>query len=489
MSNGRARRSIPMDGEGRASREAIDCLLEACREARDSRQPISNVVMTGYAEWAGCSLPTLRRWIRDGRPPDTRGRFEIDRTFEEDLAVHRTIAHTLRERAKRGCTPPVSARTYQRAAKRKLGSYVLVALRKGEKAAQQHELTIQQIATHRNAVWRIDVFYARRRVLTSNGRGVRDAYVILVIDDASGAIAGCTITREEPEVADALHAVSEAMRSTPDLWVPHGAPAAIVHDNGGIFTTPRFWQPLRQPLLKIRCQAIAPYWPRLNGRIERAIGTLRVLLATPLESGGLKDLTGTPLVDSDRAAVPLATLIAEIKAACIEHNNLEFRDNPKITKAQAWAQLPGVVRPVAPELLSPWLRRARGEITREGVLLERGWFLNHRMKRALGQAVEVRYRDMDDTWVEVHWGGKRLCTALRAEILAADESKREALINTRATDRRKAHQLLAEAKRVSEDYAEAQRNETPPSSSDTDRRERPEWAITDDPHGYDRDSA
>ena len=65
----------------------------------------------------------------------------------------------------------------------------------------------------------------------------------------------------------------------------------------------------------------------------------------------------------------------------------------------------------------------------------------------LGRRVELRYRDMDDTWVEVHYAGKLLCTALSTVILAADQDQAEKIIFTRATDRRKAHSLLAEAKR------------------------------------------
>jgi transposase InsO family protein len=485
MSNGRARRSIPMATEP-PDREAVDIVLGICRDARSRGEAIPNAVIAEYAEWAGTSAPTFRRWIRDGRPAPERRRFEIDKEFEQALALHRTIAHTVRKRAAQGIEAPVHVRTYQRAVKRKLSPYVIVALRKGEKAARQHELTIRQFATHRNAVWRIDVFYARRRVLTANGRGVRDAYVILVIDDASGAIAGCTVVRDEPETADALHAVSEAMRSTPELWAPHGAPGTLVHDNAGIFTTLRFWQPLRRPLINVRCQAIAPYTPRLNGKIERAIGTLRTLLATPLESGGLEDLTGRSLVDADRAAVPLRALIAEIKAACVEYNNLEYRDDRTISKAQAWEQLPGVVRPVAPELLSPMMRRAPGLITREGVGFENDAFLHHRMRDKLGRHVELRYRDMDDTWVEVHYAGKLLCTALSTEILAADQDIAEKVIFTRATDRRKAHDLLAEAKRVAEDYAQAEQNVANPPCPD--RPKTPgALAKKPDPFGYRRD--
>jgi hypothetical protein len=486
MSNGRARRSTPMLTDEPPDREAVEVVLALCRDARERNEAIPNAVIAEYAEWAGTSAPTFRRWIRDGRPERARERFEIDKEFEQELALHRTIAHTVRKRANRGIETPVHVRTYQRAVKRKLRPYVIVALRNGEKAARQHELTIRQITTHRNAVWRIDVFYARRRVLTANGRGVRDAYVILVLDDASGAIAGCTVVRDEPETADALHAVSEAMRPTPDLWVPHGAPGTLVHDNAGIFTTPKFWQTLRRPLINVRCQAIAPYSPRLNGKIERAIGTLRTLLATPLETGGLEDLTGSPLVDADRAAVPLRTLIAEIKAACVEYNNLGFRNDRTISKAQAWEQLPGVVRPVAPELLSPLMRRAPGSITREGVGLENDAFIHHRMRDNLGRSVELRYRDMDDTWLEVHYGGRLLCTALNSEILAADPDKSEKIIFTRATDRRKAHDLLAEAKRVSEDYAQAERDLSDPAPS-TEPETTGNLAKKPDPFGYRRD--
>ena len=462
MSNGRARCSVPMPLDEPPSDAAIESLLKACREAYDRGERLPNKVAAEYAEWAGTSPSSFRKWIRNGRPAHDRKRFTLDQDpgFKQELALHRTVAHTVRKREERGIEPVADVRTYQRAARRELGEYVLVALRTGEKKARQHELTIRQHATQRNAAWRIDAFVVRRRVLTANGRGVRDAHALLVTDDASGAICGCDVIREDPELADALHAMGEAMRKTPDLWAPYGAPGVVFHDNAAIFNSPRFWTPLRQPLINVRCEATPPYTPRLNGRVERPIGTLRTLLATPLENGSLVDLTGEPLVDVDRAAVPLATLIGEVKAACVEHNNLPFRENRKISKAQAWQQLPGTVRPVPDALLSQFMRRARVVVKREGVGLENEMYVHPVMRKShiLGHEVEVRYRDMDDTWVEVHYAGKRLCRALNTRILAADEDEREPIINTRATDRRLAETLLDEAKSISLDYAQSERD-------------------------------
>jgi len=492
MSNGRARRSIPMPVGEPADDDAVDSLLEACRKARDRGERMSNEDAAQYAAWASTTPPTFRRWIRKGRPSSERKKFKLDQDagFKQDLAMNRTIAHTVRKRELAGIQPTKSIRTYQRAARRELGEYVLVALRKGEKEARQHELTIRQHATHRNAAWHIDGYTARRRVLTANGRGVLDAHVLVVTDSASGAIPGCDVVRDEPDLPDALHTIGEAMRKTPDLWVPYGAPGVVFHDNAGIYTSPQFWTPLRQPLINVRCEATPPFTPRLNGRVERPIGTLRTLLATPLENGSLIDLAGKPLIDADRAAVPLATLIGEIKAACVEHNNLPYRENRKISKAQAWQELPGTVRPVPDALLSQFMRRARVIVTREGVLLENEHYLHHTMRKGhiLGHEVEVRYRDMDDTWVEVHYAGKRLCRALNTRILAADEDKREPLINTRAIDRLKAQTLLTEAKSMSLDYAQSERDKAIAEAPRAQAAPRPDWESIPDPYGYDRDT-
>ena len=135
MSNGRARRSSPMVTDEPPDREAVEVVLALCRDARERNEAIPNAVIAEYAEWAGTSAPTFRRWIRNGRPEPARERFEIDKEFEQELALHRTIAHTVRKRANRGIEAPVHVRTYQRAVKRKLRPYVIVALRKGEKAA------------------------------------------------------------------------------------------------------------------------------------------------------------------------------------------------------------------------------------------------------------------------------------------------------------------------------------------------------------------
>lgn len=40
---------------------------------------------------------------------------------------------------------------------------------------------------------------------------------------------------------------------------------------------------------------------------------------------------------------------------------------------------------------------------------------------------------MDDTWVEVHYAGKRLCSALSTRILAADKDECQPIINPQPT--------------------------------------------------------
>ena len=133
------------------------------------------------------------------------------------------------------------------------------------------------------------------------------------------------------------------------------------------------------------------------------------------------------------------------------------------------------------------MRRAPGLITREGVGLENDAFLHHRMRDKLGRHVELRYRDMDDTWVEAHYAGKLLCVALSTEILAADQDRAEKIIFTRATDRRKAHVLLAEAKRMAEDYVQAEQNVANPAPPTRPTTTTGALAKKPDPFGYRRD--
>lgn len=113
---------MPLDEP--ADDDAIDSLLEACREARDRGERMSNDLAAEYAAWAGTSSPTLRRWIRTGRPAAERKKFKLDQDagFTQALAMNRTIAHTVRKREQAGIAPVKSIRTYQRAADASLAS-------------------------------------------------------------------------------------------------------------------------------------------------------------------------------------------------------------------------------------------------------------------------------------------------------------------------------------------------------------------------------
>jgi hypothetical protein len=438
--------------------EEIEELVAALRERRLSGEAIHPEEIADLALWAGRSRSTVRRWIRDGRGRPTRQRFVVTDTLQLELALRRgRVATTVRQLRQAGWLLP-TVRTVQKAVVRDVAPAQRLMWAQGEKAARSLELTLRQVVSKRNEVWHLDAFHCRRRVLTANGRGIVDAYAILVIDAASGALAGVLVVRGEPDTDDFLHAMQEAMRPDPAIGPVRGAPQMVVHDNAGAMTSERFWRSLRRPALKVRCVAIPPYTPRANGKVERAVGTMRTLLATPLENGSLETLDGSPLIPSERTAVRLKELIGEMRHAAAEYNQLPYRDDARLTKAEAYeGRLTGVINPVSPEVLSGFLRRTRATVRSAGVTIDRETYLHARLRKHVGTGryLEVRYRDMDDQEVEVWYAGKRLCVAHNVKSLPS--GARGGVTLTRYADREARLKAAADVARVAETRAEASR--------------------------------
>lgn len=464
MSNGSARKSIPADAMEPYAPDERDLVIALLRARRDAGDAIPNREIGAAACRAGVSASTLRRWIR--RDPEQLSKAAgLTSELCIQIAMRKgNVAKTFRDLDKSdwpGLLP--SERTLQKLVKA-LPLAEAVSLRHGEARARQHDLVLLRKLTHRNQAWFMDAFYCRRLLYTANGRGVRNAWAFVVVDGASGEIAAITAVREELrpdgtvvklDGADALHAIGDAMRPWPLLGSVRGRPLVLFHDNATYFNGATFQHALADPLIRVVTETTAPYSPWQNGPSESTVGSLRKLLARPLQDGTYVDLAGNQLVDAPNRVVWLADLKAELVAAAIEFNQLPFRDDRSISKAEAYEQLPGEINPVARELRSRFLRRALVPVETHGATLERETFTHHKLRGRVGRNVEVRYHDMDDSEVEVWWARKYLCTA--KNIRDFTDEDREPILFTRNSSRIKRKAILDAAASREEEWADERR--------------------------------
>jgi hypothetical protein len=480
--------SVGFDALELYTQEEFRRAIEDLRERRSVAGKLTAADLAPVVVRSGRSVSTVRRRIRDGFQSRRPGRFTL--TTEMKVLIVRNggdVAATVRR------NPAVfnrGVRTVQLAV-RELGDAASTSLRKGERAARQLELAVVRHYTERNEAWFIDAFFCRRRVMTSNGRGIRDAWAFVIVDGASGLIVAITAVRIELrddgaasglDTQDALHAVGEGMRAWEQIGPGQGRPLVLFHDNQPCFSGRGFQLPLSDPLIGIRLQATPPWEARQNGRAESAIGSLRKLLARPLEDGSYQLLNGQPLVARDRNVIPFEDLIAELKAAAIEYNQLRWRDGARLSKADAYRSLPGEIRPLPRELLSRFLRRAEVYVYTTGARLESQLYMHPRLHTLVNRRVEVRYRDMDDQFVEVYFAGKFVCVAKNVRDMTDEE--RERVYLARSSTRQSREQLLAEAARSEEEWAEERRL----ASGQRNDTEAPAGRMAD-PFGEDVDDA
>jgi len=464
--------SVAPDPLALYTQSELEVVTAEFRAQRALGLPITNLETAAAARRAGFSAATMRRRIREDPQPEPKVA-RLTRELKVQIVLRGgNVARTHRELQREAWPDLPSERTLQILV-RALPLAQRVSLRQGEGEARKCEQVLLRMLTERNEAWFMDAFFCRRLVLTANGRGVRNAWAPVVVDGASGNIASITAIREElrddgtvskVDSVDALHAVGDAMRPWPRLGPVRGRPKVLYHDNANYFTGDLFQLPLADRLLRVKTETTGPYTPWQNGPAEGTIGSLRKLLARPLENGTYLDLAGRELVDVGKCAVDLQYLQAELVAAAVEFNQLPFRDDRSISKAQAYENLlPGELNPVPREILTRFLRVARVPVYPYGVAIEREKYQDRKLHGHIGREVEVRYHDMDDSEVEVWWAGKYLCTAKNVRNFTDED--REKILFPRTSSRIGRENILEEAARIEEQWAEQHRSGDPGAGS------------------------
>lgn len=460
MSLGRARKSVAPEPLAPYSPCELQLVTAEFRAQAERGEPIANLEIAASARRAGFSASTMRRRIRNDPQLKPKGA-KLTRDLRIEIVLRGgNVAKTHRDLTEEGWPNLPSVRTLQRLVNA-LPLAEAVSLRKGEGEARKFDQVLLRSLTHRNAAWFLDAFYCRRLVRSANGRGICNSWALVIVDGASGAVGAILAVREERRAdgtvskvdsLDALHAMGDAMRSWPLLGPVRGRPKVLYHDNAGCFTGDLFQLPLADRLVRVKTETTAPYTPWQNGPAESTIGSLRKLLACPLEDGTFLDPAGNPLIETERRVVELVDLQAELIAAAIEFNQLPFRDDRKISKSEAYERLPGELNPVSREVLSRFLRAAKVPVRTHGVTVEREHFTDPQLRSLIGRVVEVRYHDMDDHHVEVWWAGKYRCTAKNVRYFTDED--REAILFPRSSSRIGREQLLQEAAARAEDWVE-----------------------------------
>jgi transposase InsO family protein len=464
VSLGRARKSVEPDPLAPYTRAELELVTAEFRAQRAKGEPITNLETAAAARRAGFSVSTMRRRVREDpqlKPKPAR----LTRELRIQIVLRNgNVARTYRELKSEGWPDLPSERTLQMLV-RALPLAEAVSLRKGEGEARKRDLVLLRMLTDRNQAWFMDAFHCRRLVTTANGRGLRHALAILVVDGASGLIGAVTAFRAEPRADgtvskvdsyDALHAIGDAMRPWSRLGPVRGRPLVLYHDNANYFTSELFQLPLADPLLRVKTETTGPYTPWQNGPAESTVGSLRKLVARPLQNGTYLDLSGTELVDIDRRAVDLPRLQAELVAAAIEFNQMPFRGDRSMSKVQAYETLlPGELNPVPREILTRFLRVAKVPVYTSGVAIEREKYQHSALYGGVGRVVQVRYHDMDDSEVEVWRGGQRLCIAKNVRDFTEDD--REKVLFPRASSRIGRQNILNDAAAIEDAWAEKQR--------------------------------
>jgi transposase InsO family protein len=480
MSLGRARKSVEPQPLAPYSPCELRLVTADFRAQSQRGEPITNLEIAAAARRAGFSASTMRRRIKEpAMHEDVHGeadplddpqlkpkRARLTRDLRIEIVLRGgNVAKTHRDLSEQDWPGLPGLRTLQRLVKA-LPLAEAVSLRKGEGEARKFDLVLLRSLTHRNAAWFMDAFYCRWLVRSANGRGICNAWAVVIVDGASGAIAAILAVREEHRAdgtvskvdsLDALHAMGDAMRAWPLLGPVRGRPKILYHDNAGCFTGDIFQLPLADRLVRVKTETTAPYTPWQNGPAESTIGSLRKLLARPLEDGTYLDPAGNSLIETERRVVDLVDLQTELIAAAIEFNQLPFRDDRKISKAEAYERLPGEINPVSREILSRFLRTAEVPVRTHGVTIEREHFTHNQLRSLVGRVVEVRYYDMDDHQVEVWWAGKYRCTAKNVRYFTDED--REAILFPRSSSRVGRQAILQDAALRSEDWVQQRRAE------------------------------
>jgi putative transposase len=379
---------------------------------------------------------TVYRWLRDGVPVVKEPRplqVEMIRLFAECRAnIARTHARAVREFGYELCQ-----RHFARQIHASLSRADIEMLRTGEEGFRRFTVFLRWEAQHRNQIWEADAWQAPVWVRVKRGRREFKPWMVVIIDAYSRAILSIIPIGGRPTQANVLAALYQAIvRDEGDLF--YGLPDVVRWDNGLEFLGDAVTALAAK--LDFIARPVAAWKPYLKGKVERALRTLELQLASTLPGylrgpraldQTLMDLTG-PALTLDQFTDVLATYILEYNH---EHQHAALGGR---TPAEAWSDDPTPLREVDPPELRWMLPRTSAKITKSGIRYRKRWYFAPEISGHVGERVEVAYAPGSGRRIDVYRNEKWWTTAIAQDSLTRAEAR------VGVDRRREAHDWIVE---------------------------------------------
>jgi putative transposase len=361
----------------------------------------------------GCSVRSIRRWMKQGAPTGERDAFEVDESliglyYEQRGNVANVHRELLGRRASPGEKVP-SRQTLDRAFRRRLSRAERGFVRVGAEAWHGQSVTRREVS-HRNEIWEADDKQLPIFVVLKGGSVRLKPWITLFIDLYTRAIMGWVISCERPTRASVIAALRRAIMHDPDEGPFCGIPYQLRWDNGRNFTandTTSLGFSLGCDILLAR-----PYTPQDKGTVERVNRTLAEMLAhLPFNDDGPKGRNGEPF-GPNMDPMPVQKLVDEV-ALVVRTYNLErpHRSLNGRTPLEAWTEDQTPLRTLDTDILRHQLPTQQRKVMRDGISYEGQLFSAPELRGLTGENVEIRYMPYDLRQIEVFHDATWLCTA------------------------------------------------------------------------------
>jgi len=364
---------------------------------------------------------TVYRWIKEGVPVVKEPRplpVEMIRLFAECRAnIARTYARAVRELGYELCQRHLARQIHAT-----LSRADIEMLRTGEEGFRRFTVFLRWEAQHRNQIWEMDSWEAPVWVRVKRGRRPFKPWMVVIIDAYSRAILSIIPIQGRPTQANVLAALYQAIvRDEGQLFC--GLPDVVRWDNGLEFLGDAVTALAAK--LDFIARPVAAWKPYLKGKVERALRTLELQLASTLPGylrgpraldDTLLDLTG-PALTLDQFTDVLATYILEYNHEH-QHAALDGR-----TPADVWSSDPTPLREVDPRQLRWMLPRTSAKITKSGIRYRKRWYFAPEISGYVGERVEVAYAPGSGRRIDVYRNQKWWTTAIAQDTLTRAEAR------------------------------------------------------------------
>lgn len=404
------------------------------------------------AQWGGCSVRTLKRWVKRFRRHGLSGLArkrrrdrgqrhtpaEIQRLIEALYLEHghrsyQTVHHLVCTYAEEHNLPTPSY-TVVRGICHALPADVVCMAREGAQAwRDQFEPILRFESSRPNECWQID--HCQLDILVvdlESGRVLGRPWLTLVLDTYSRAVMGYHLSLKTPNSRIVCLALRHAILKKPfPEWLTGGIPEKFHLDRGPDFTSNHLEQVAAD--LGIKLSFATAYLARAKGKVERFFETLNDGLWCELPG-----YVGSNVQDRPAKVEPSLTL-REVEGYFAAYVLSVYHQRQHATTEEAplvrWQQVNFTPRlPESPRQLDILLMVSQLRLVRrDGIHLHLLCYWNDELVTHIGQQVRVRYDRQNMATVVVYCEQQFICEA-QAPVLSGLEIS---LADWRALQRRK----------------------------------------------------